>query len=151
MPPETTVEQFHLMLRNLLAERFALEVHHQTRDVPVITLVPAPGGTKVKNWLASDTRPDFPVVHRAMDTTMPRGLTADEKTGFPILPAQYTFGYLWTNTPLWVVRAACRGCTMAEFVENMEKPFFARMCFNAAMADSDPPPLLFDKTGITGS
>jgi len=149
MPPDTTVEQFHAMLQNLLTERFSLEFHHQTREVPVMTLESAPGGVKVKKWLASDARPNFPIVHRALDASIPRGLTADEK-GFPILPPQSTFGYLWTNAPQWVVRAACRGCTIAEFIENLEKPYLARMCFNAAMADADPTPLIVDKTGIAG-
>jgi uncharacterized protein (TIGR03435 family) len=89
MPPDTTVQQFHLMLQDLLSDRFVLVLHHQTRDVLVINLEPAPGGTKVKKWLPTDARPDFPIVHRAMDTTIPRGLTADEK-GFPILPTQFT-------------------------------------------------------------
>src|SRR5665213_1626849 len=104
----------------------------------VLTLIPAPAGIKVKKWLPTDSRPDFPIVRQAMSTTFPRGLTADEKTGFPIIPTQYTFGYLWTNTPLWLVRAACRGCTMAEFVRNLETADLARMYFNATMADSDP-------------
>jgi uncharacterized protein (TIGR03435 family) len=149
MPRDTAVEQFRLMLQGLLAGRFALELHHQTRDVPVFTLEPAPGGTKTKKWLPTDARPDFPIVNRPIGATMPGGLTSDEK-GFPILPTQYTFGYLWTNTPQWLVRAACRGCAMAEFIENLEKPFLARMWFSGSIADSDPTPLIVDKTGITG-
>jgi uncharacterized protein (TIGR03435 family) len=31
MSPDTTKEQFQLMLQNLLAERFHLVVHHETR------------------------------------------------------------------------------------------------------------------------
>ncbi len=34
MPPGTTEERFEAMLRNLLATRFHLAVHHQTRSVP---------------------------------------------------------------------------------------------------------------------
>jgi uncharacterized protein (TIGR03435 family) len=149
MPSETTVEQFHLMLQDLLSDRFHLVLHHQTRDVLVTTLEPAQGGTKVKKWLPTDERPDFPIVRRAMETTMPRGLTRDEK-GFPILPTQFTFGYLWTNTPDWLVRVACRGCTIAEFVKNLERPPLKRFWFDPTIVDTDPGPMVADKTGIAG-
>jgi uncharacterized protein (TIGR03435 family) len=39
MPPNTTKAQFQLMLQNLLAERFHLKVHHETRNFPGYELV----------------------------------------------------------------------------------------------------------------
>lgn len=48
IPPETTKEQFNLMLRNLLAERFGLVLHRETREMPVYELVVAKGGLKMK-------------------------------------------------------------------------------------------------------
>jgi len=47
-PTDTTIEQFQLMLRNLLTERFHLALHHETRAFPGYDLVVAPGGTKLK-------------------------------------------------------------------------------------------------------
>ncbi len=50
MPPDTTKAQFQLMLQNLLAERFHLALHHETRNFPGYDLVVAPGGLKLKPW-----------------------------------------------------------------------------------------------------
>ena len=154
MPRNTTVEQFRLMLQNLLAERFALEIHHQMQDLPVLTLEAIPGGARVKEaWVKEaqnpDHRPNAASGRRTSHASFPNGLAPDEK-GFPILPAQYTFGYLWTQTPQWLVRVTCRDCTMAEFVDNLKTPLLARMWYSHESADSDPAPLVVDRTGLTG-
>jgi uncharacterized protein (TIGR03435 family) len=39
MPPDTSKETAHLMLRAMLAERFGLKVHSEKRDIPVYVLV----------------------------------------------------------------------------------------------------------------
>jgi uncharacterized protein (TIGR03435 family) len=70
IPPGTTKEQFQMMLQNLLAERFKLALHHQTKDLPVYELVTGKNGPKLKESTeASLAKP-----------------TA-EKDGFPQLPA----------------------------------------------------------------
>jgi uncharacterized protein (TIGR03435 family) len=43
-----TIEQRRFMLQSLLAERFNLKYHHETKELPVYTLVIAKGGLKVK-------------------------------------------------------------------------------------------------------
>jgi uncharacterized protein (TIGR03435 family) len=48
LPPGTTKEQFQQMLQTLLAERFKLTVHRETRQLPVYALVVAKGGPKMK-------------------------------------------------------------------------------------------------------
>ena len=48
MPLATTKEQFQSMLQNLLAERFHLVVHHETRNFSGYELVVAKGGPKLK-------------------------------------------------------------------------------------------------------
>jgi uncharacterized protein (TIGR03435 family) len=45
--PGANQEQARLMMRRLLAERFKLTAHLETRDVPVYTLVVAKGGPKL--------------------------------------------------------------------------------------------------------
>lgn len=61
MPPNTTKEQFRLMLQNLLAERFHVRLHHETQSRPGYELVVAPGGTKLKEWTpATDAAPFRP-------------------------------------------------------------------------------------------
>lgn len=39
LPPETTQEQFRLMLQNLLSERFKLTIHRETKELPGYSLV----------------------------------------------------------------------------------------------------------------
>jgi len=46
--PEPAPGQIQLMMRTLLAERFKLVVHHETRELVAYTLVSAPGGPKVR-------------------------------------------------------------------------------------------------------
>ena len=47
MPPETTKEQFRLMLQNLLAERFKMAIHRETKELPTYALTVAKGGPKM--------------------------------------------------------------------------------------------------------
>ena len=47
-PPETPHKQMRLMLQALLAERFHLAVHRETRTLPIYELVIAKGGPKLK-------------------------------------------------------------------------------------------------------
>jgi len=49
VPAGTTVEQFRVMLQNLLADRFKLAVHHETRESAEYRLVVAKGGVKFKS------------------------------------------------------------------------------------------------------
>ena len=52
MSPDTTKEQLRVMLQNLLAERFKLAIHRETRDLPKYSLVVAKGGPKMKESTA---------------------------------------------------------------------------------------------------
>jgi uncharacterized protein (TIGR03435 family) len=49
-------EQLMLMLRSLLADRFKLALHEETRDLPVYALVVAKNGPKLRTESASDKR-----------------------------------------------------------------------------------------------
>jgi len=46
-PPGTTTEQLHLMLQELLADRFKLSFHRETRDTKVYALQISDGGLKI--------------------------------------------------------------------------------------------------------
>jgi uncharacterized protein (TIGR03435 family) len=48
IPKGATKEQFQLMLQNLLAERFKLTLHHETKEFPMYSLVVGKGGSKLK-------------------------------------------------------------------------------------------------------
>jgi bla regulator protein BlaR1 len=57
MPPATTATQSHEMMRSLLAARFKLQVHVETRQEKVFALIVAPEGLKLK---PSDPKDDPP-------------------------------------------------------------------------------------------
>ncbi len=47
-PPNSRVEDIPLMLRSLLADRFHMTFHHETKEMQVYELVVAKGGSKLK-------------------------------------------------------------------------------------------------------
>ncbi len=49
MPPDTSKEQLRMMLQNLLAERFKLAIHRETKELPMYSLVVAKNGPKMKD------------------------------------------------------------------------------------------------------
>lgn len=52
MPPDTTKAQFRVMLQNLLAYRFHLVAHQETRNFPGYALVVDKSGPKLKETAA---------------------------------------------------------------------------------------------------
>ena len=54
IPKGATKEQFQLMLQNLLAERFKLTLHHETKELPMYALVVGRGGPKLKESVDDD-------------------------------------------------------------------------------------------------
>ncbi|MCU1325762.1 MAG: hypothetical protein JWN34_1132, partial [Bryobacterales bacterium] len=84
LPPGTTNEEFRVMLRNLLAERFHLKTHLETREFPVLALEVAESGQKLREsagksepipraWLDAGF-PDFPLDRPAMTTQNSRAV-----------------------------------------------------------------------------
>jgi uncharacterized protein (TIGR03435 family) len=59
MPPDTTDAQAREMMQTLLADRFRLIVHWETRNLPIFSLVVAPGGFKLKLSDPKDDPPGF--------------------------------------------------------------------------------------------
>jgi uncharacterized protein (TIGR03435 family) len=89
MPPETTKEQFRIMLQNLLAERFGTKVHHETKELPMYSLVVGKGGPKMKEAAAApqeapkndgEPAPSLP-------PSPPPGQLKFNADGFPNLPS----------------------------------------------------------------
>ncbi len=48
LDPSSTRDQLKVMLQNLLAERFGMTVHHETKNLSIYELVVAKGGSKLK-------------------------------------------------------------------------------------------------------
>jgi uncharacterized protein (TIGR03435 family) len=84
MPPDTTMEQFRTMLQNLLAERFKLTMHRETKELPMYSLVVAKNGPKMKE------SGEAPPVKEGDADAPPPPLPSQPKIGpdgFPMLPA----------------------------------------------------------------
>src|SRR5580704_9711339 len=80
MPPGTTQEQFSLMLRNLLAERFKLAVHHEDRETQVYSLVVAKNGSKLKEW-APSAAGDAAAIAPGQSLPLKK-----DQDGYPVIP-----------------------------------------------------------------
>jgi uncharacterized protein (TIGR03435 family) len=57
VPEGATKEQVKVMLQNLLAERFKLTLHRETKELPMYALVVGPKGPKLKDSTVTDTPP----------------------------------------------------------------------------------------------
>jgi len=57
VPEDATKEQVKVMLQNLLAERFKLNLHRETKELPIYALMVAGKGSRLKASTATDTPP----------------------------------------------------------------------------------------------
>lgn len=57
VPGRPNLKQMGLLTQKLLADRFALKIHHETRDLSVYAITVAPGGSKVTKTTAAPTDP----------------------------------------------------------------------------------------------
>lgn len=73
--PGASKEQVNVMLQNLLADRFKLAVHRETREVSIYEMTIAKGGSKLKPYI-EDLNPPQPD---------PTKLVPMDKNGVPIL------------------------------------------------------------------
>jgi uncharacterized protein (TIGR03435 family) len=78
--PGATKDQFRLMQQNLLAERFGLKVHWETREMAIYELVVAKGGPRMK-----EAGPEKPADPDQPRPGLPTTITRD-KNGYPVLP-----------------------------------------------------------------
>jgi uncharacterized protein (TIGR03435 family) len=93
VPEGATRDQLKLMLQNLLADRFKLKIHRETREGQIYELTVAKGGSKMRE--AAPEPPKDPAKEAAPDPAPPGppplpamngGKMARDKDGFPILP-----------------------------------------------------------------
>jgi uncharacterized protein (TIGR03435 family) len=64
LPPQQRIAQVRLMIQGLLADRFKLKVHHETRDLPVYALVLAKSGSRLKPFVDPPATPGEPTQQR---------------------------------------------------------------------------------------
>jgi uncharacterized protein (TIGR03435 family) len=89
VPAGATKAQFREMIANLLADRFKLKLHHETKDLPIYDLVVAKGGPKLKE---SAAQPDASADQR------PAGPPRTDKDGYPVM-APHGRGSMMAITP----------------------------------------------------
>ena len=152
VPEGATKEEFASMLQNLLAERFGLVEHHETKQMPVYDLVVAKSGPKIKDHIEIGAPEDKD------KTPLQPSAPFKLELGKDGLPAQPVFGGRGTHT--FSGRAGTRmwasGETMSQFArmlsEQLSKPVtdstgltgkydFILSWGNESMAGPVPPPL----------
>lgn len=126
LPPNTTKDQFNVMLQNLMAERFHLKLHHEAREFQVYWLLVAKGGPKLKT------------------------LSPDAATGgFPALRPGARVATATGTGPLYGTVRSTHRQTMAEFADGLGA--MVNMSNGDGIVRGSPPPAhVFDKTGLKG-
>jgi uncharacterized protein (TIGR03435 family) len=78
LAPGTTKEQVAIMLQNLLADRFKVTLHHETKELPVYDLVIGKNGSKLKPYVNDPAAPQ--------PGPLTPGPLQMDKNGFPVIP-----------------------------------------------------------------
>jgi uncharacterized protein (TIGR03435 family) len=123
VPPGATKEQFNIMLQHLLADRFHLLLHHETKELRGYELVRGKGDPKLK----SSTEVGADVV----PTTSPK----TDANGFPQL-----------SSPGLVIMEGLRGTAVVSFLTARAQPLSA---LTELLSKEFRMPVT-DKTGLSG-
>lgn len=111
LPAGTTKEQYQLMLQKLLADRFHLKVHHETKAMPVYEMSVAKDGPLVKPHVGDAVAP------------VPEYLTSEQardKDGYPIpAPGEWA---TQRNGNTILYRFNLVGLTVPEFATKSGRP-----------------------------
>jgi uncharacterized protein (TIGR03435 family) len=105
LPANATNEQFQAMLRDLLATRFKMAAHRETRELPIYRLVLAKGGAKIQADKSGETQEEQLASIRPVDG----------KDGFPVLSLPAPGIVIESRNGR--VRVTARAATMAKFAD----------------------------------
>ena len=83
IPPGTTRPQYRLMLQNLLAERFKLALHHETKEMPIYELVVAKNGPKLKESPEDPAAADAGLQPPSAGSSPPKGYSGPVNLAIP--------------------------------------------------------------------
>jgi len=133
IPPNTTKQDFNLMMRNLLAERFHLTLHHEPKALSVYILSVAPGGGKMK---------PSPLDANAKIVLPSSGASGESR--FPALSPGRTEAHLWRERAYYTYRQ-----TMEEFALGLGA--LVNMSNGDGIVRGSPPiPYIVNETGLEG-
>jgi uncharacterized protein (TIGR03435 family) len=110
VPDGATKEQFQSMLRNLLATRFQMAVHWESKELSIFALLTAKNGPKVKATVDDDA-----VARRPPDEQLAMSQRGEGKDGFPAL-ALRTPG-LVSETRNGRARVTAKGTPISKFAD----------------------------------
>lgn len=117
--PGTTREQLQSMLQSLLAERFRLVVHRETKELPIYALIVGKNGPKLK---VSATEPDAESTEGPAVSSVSLG-----KDGLPVMPAGYK-GHILGMTVAGKTMFRAQGETLKDFAkmltDMLDRPVF---------------------------
>jgi len=138
VPPGTTADQVNVMLQNLLAERFAVTLHHEMRNAPAYAMTVAKTGLKLKET-------EYP--NASLDAPDSLSFTRD-KNEFPILPKELAVQIRVSWTKNGSIRSTFRSYPVARFAQDVE----GALPYSLASELGPPglPPRVLDQTGLTG-
>jgi uncharacterized protein (TIGR03435 family) len=146
MPPETTKAQFRLMLRNLLSERFHLEMHRETRNFPGYDLLVDKNGPKLKEVATHPRLPEDAVTADMPDIFPVSVSRADTPDGFPVEMGPRTLDRI--NRSAGIITTKYQERTIADFLSDLGPRIgFAE---GRGIFDGYRQPILADKTGLQG-
>ena len=121
LAPGTTREQEKVMWQNLLKERFHLEAHRETRELPVYVLVVGKNGPKLKESDPADEAADKDTAAAVAGQPRPRVTMGPD--GFPQIPADAKMPGSYTlslsSGEFLRVKMVCRHQTMAELADRI--------------------------------
>ena len=120
MPPETTKEQLNIMLQNLLAERFKLTVHRETKELPMYSMVVNKNGPKMKESVETPPAEESKKEDAPPPPPPGRGPMKMGPDGFPVLPTNFggRGGLFMMMTPFGA-RLMGQKQTMQDLVERL--------------------------------
>ncbi len=130
LPPDTTKEQSAIMLQNLLAERFRLVLHHESKEFQGFELVVGKNGPKLKKSSPEDAAYD-----QNKPPSLPAGPPGRDANGFPTLDQPGLIVMMRMSPKGMASRMTARAQTIPRLLDmignQLNKP-------------------LVDKTGLTG-
>jgi uncharacterized protein (TIGR03435 family) len=97
-PDGAADDQMPLMLQSLLAERFKMQFHRETRELPILALLVAKGGPKLvpatESDLATPNRPSTPQATRGSNATAGAGGSSAQSPSGNRLSTMHSIGTL---------------------------------------------------------
>jgi uncharacterized protein (TIGR03435 family) len=113
VPPGTTKEQVRVMLQNLLADRFGMKLHHESKESPVYELVVDKNGPKLKQSAVQEEAS----APKADEPALPPGPPKRDKDGFPVLDRPGLIMMMTMGPTGPRSRMVGKGQTLAQFAQ----------------------------------